>query len=288
MKNCFVIVNYNDYESTKHLVDNIIDYKCIDEIVIVDNSSTEAEKKLLSTIKNKKINMLYNETNLGYSSAINIGARYLIDKYENCNLIISNSDIVILNEEDIEHMLDLLGYESIGVVGPQVIERGEISRGWKSPTIFTDMLLNIPFLHAVIKEKKCEYKNDYYNENTSVVESLSTSFFMISSKTLQQINYLDENIFLYYEDNILGEKVRNLGLLVVIDNLVKIKHNYAVTMLKNYDVRDRYKVLFKSQIYFHSTYHKANKFQRLMLALTFDIGNFFRKPKKRKKKKNSK
>lgn len=285
MKNCFLIVNYNDYISTKHLIDNVIDYKCIDEIVIVDNCSTDEEKKSLSTIKNERIHIIYNDENLGYSSAINIGSKYLIDKYKECNLIISNSDVVILNEEDIEGMVELLNYDTIGLVGPQVIERGEISRGWKSPSVFTDFFLNIPILHSFFKEKICEYKDDYYNTQTSVVESLSTCFFLISSKTMQQINYMDENVFLYYEDNILGEKVRNLGLLVVVDNLVKIKHNYGITMRKNYNVRDRYKALFKSQIYYHTSYHKANRFKCFMLALSFDIGNLFRKPKKNRKKK---
>ena len=57
MRNCFIIVNHNDYKSTKHLVDNIIDYSIIDDILIVDNASKEEEKELLKTITNDKIDM---------------------------------------------------------------------------------------------------------------------------------------------------------------------------------------------------------------------------------------
>ena len=38
MKNCFLIVNCNDFKSTKHLVDNVKSYGCIDSVLIVDKS----------------------------------------------------------------------------------------------------------------------------------------------------------------------------------------------------------------------------------------------------------
>ena len=52
MKNCLIIINCNDYKSTKHLVDNVIDYKIIDKILIVDNNSREEERNLIKSIKN--------------------------------------------------------------------------------------------------------------------------------------------------------------------------------------------------------------------------------------------
>ena len=41
----FVIINYNDYETTKKLLDNIKDYKVIDKIYVVDNHSTDNSYK---------------------------------------------------------------------------------------------------------------------------------------------------------------------------------------------------------------------------------------------------
>ena len=41
MKLGMCIVNYNDYETTKTLIDNVKNYKCLDKIVIVDNKSTD-------------------------------------------------------------------------------------------------------------------------------------------------------------------------------------------------------------------------------------------------------
>ena len=43
----FVIINYNDYENTNKLLNNIKDYKCLNKIVIVDNHSTDNSLKKL-------------------------------------------------------------------------------------------------------------------------------------------------------------------------------------------------------------------------------------------------
>ena len=200
MKNCFIIINYNDYQSTKHLVDNIIDYECLDLILIVDNDSKISEKELLKTIRNKKVEKIFNEMNMGYSTAINIGTRYLTEKYGKCNFIISNSDIVILSEQDIQHMIDTLNDKRIGLVGPQLLELGHISRGYKNIKPYMDVLLNTPIIRNFIGESTYLYDEEHYNNKISYVDVLSSSFFLISSDTMQKINYMDESVFLYYED----------------------------------------------------------------------------------------
>lgn len=275
MKNCFLIVNFNDFKSTKHLVDNIIDYKIIDEIVIVDNASKEKEVELIKSIKNKKVHTIFNNENLGYSGAINVGSRYLIDKYGKCNLIISNSDIVIMSEEDLSHLIDYLSYDSIGVVGPQILEKGRISRGWKNPSPILDFFDWIPGINYLISDNKKYYRDDYYDTEISVVDVLSTCFFLIASDTLQRINYMDENVFLYYEDNILSKKVRDLDLLVVICNRVKIKHLFSVSVDKNINKIEKNRMLRSSQYYYHSTYNGAGDFERYLFRLSGKLELFF-------------
>ena len=95
MKVGFLIVNYNDFENTSRLINNIKNYKCIDKIIIIDNNSRNDEKEKLSTLKNNKIEIIYSIENKGYSSAINLGSKYLIKELEDCYIIISNSDIII-------------------------------------------------------------------------------------------------------------------------------------------------------------------------------------------------
>ena len=64
MKNGIVIVNYNDYKTTKRLIDNIRDYKVFDKIVIVDNKSSDNSLKELKKLENKMHNVRHNNKNL--------------------------------------------------------------------------------------------------------------------------------------------------------------------------------------------------------------------------------
>ena len=57
----FVIINYNDSDTTIKLLNNIKDYKVLKEIVIVDNKSTDESVKILKKFTNDKITLLVND-----------------------------------------------------------------------------------------------------------------------------------------------------------------------------------------------------------------------------------
>lgn len=279
MKNCFLIVNFNDFKSTKHLVDNVKSYSCIDSILIVDNGSCDEERELLSSLQDKLVEVIYNDDNLGYSYGINVGAKYLIDKYEKCNLIISNSDVVILSEEDIVILLKELNKERVGIVGPQIMELGGISRGLKCVSPWVDLLYTTPIIKNLIPERIVYYNDTHFDCESSLVDIISSCFFLISSETLKKINFMDELVFLYYEDYILSKKIKNLGLLVKVVNTVKVKHLYSVTVDKVIKSVDKFKLFKNSQYYYHTTYNDANHFERNLLRLSRIIGIFIRNKK---------
>lgn len=276
MKNCFLIVNTNDYKSTKHLIDNIIDYKIVDHILIVDNDSKDSEKELLKTLEGNRVEILYNDDNLGYSAAINIGAEYLMEKYGECNLIVSNSDIVIMSEEDLVKLLHTLKLDSVGIVGPQVMENGKLSRGYKNPSPIKDALFNIKVLRKLYRDKTLFYPDNMYESEYTSVDVLSTCFFLITSETLKQVNFMDEKIFLYYEDCILSKKIRNLNKICLVVNDVRIKHFRSVSVDKIYKQLDKLMFFYESQLYYQTTYNDTNAFEIMMLGITQSISLFFK------------
>ena len=90
-----IIINYNDYDTTKRLLDNVSKYKCLDKIVVVDNDSSDDSYNKLKRVKRKNLVILKNNDNRGYASGINIGVKYLIEELGNLNIIISNSDVIV-------------------------------------------------------------------------------------------------------------------------------------------------------------------------------------------------
>lgn len=267
MQTGIVIVNYNDYESTFKLVENIKKYKILEKIVIVDNNSREEEKEKLRTIKHKKVKIIENSENKGYSYAINIGAKYLISLYGKCNIIVSNSDVIIKEEKNIKELLKTLLNKDVAVSSPVIFENGKLNRGWKLTTPKQDILMMLPKVYSFFERKYRYYKEEHYMEKTSIVDVVSGCFFLIKSTVLEEIGFLDENVFLYYEENILAKKLKKLKLKSVINNEVVIIHNHSVTIDKNINRRRKLKVLRNSQFYYEEKYNNASKFELFIMKM---------------------
>lgn len=269
MKTVFLIINYNDYETTINLIDNIKGYDSIDKIVIVDNNSTDNSFNEIKNYINsdKNIEVIKNNFNKGYGSGINFGAKHIKETIGNCYLIISNSDIVINKNEDIKELINTFD-DDTAIVAPVIREHNGISRGWKIPTPFQDSLLNIVYIHRYLRPKLLFYKDEYYKRNIVGVEVVSGCFFAINLKYLEKVDYFDENIFLYYEENVIATKFKKINLKTKINTNIEVFHNHSVTIDKNINRIKKYKELKKSQMYFHKKYNDANIFEQSLLWLT--------------------
>lgn len=270
MKNGIVIVNYNDYKTTKRLIDNIRDYKVFDKIVIVDNKSSDNSLKELKKLENKRIVVIDSGENKGYSYALNVGCKYLIDKYKECKIIVSNSDIIIQSENDIKDLFELVKGKNV-IVGPTIIEGNNLNRGWILPKPMDDVAMNILGLYKKYQKRHLMYQDSYYNKDISKVGTVSGCFFAISSKHLEEMGYFDENVFLYYEENIMGVKTRDLGKNIIVANNIDVIHDHAVSIDKSLKRIKKYDILKNSQYYFEKTYNHASKGELFLLKLTNKI-----------------
>ena len=275
MKTAFLIVNYNDYKTTIQLLNNIKEFQSLDKIVVVDNNSTdnsfnEIKKYIKKNKKDKFIDIIKNFENKGYGSGINYGAKYLKKTLGDCYIVVSNADIIIYSDEDISKLISTFDSDT-AVVAPIIKEHTGVSRGWKVPTPFQDSLLNIIYIHKYLRPKLLFYKNEYYSEKNIQVDAVSGCFFIINSKYLEQINYFDENIFLYYEENTLAQKLKKINKKTMINTQVEVFHNHSVTIDKNINKLKKYKILKKSQMYFQKKYNNANILEQILLFTTSKI-----------------
>lgn len=261
-----VIVNYNDYETTKRLLDNVKDYKVLKEIVVVDNKSTDNSLEKLRKLKNKKITIIDSGENKGYSYALNVGCKYLIDKYKSLNIVISNSDIIIESELDIKDLNSYISTKNV-IVGPTIIQGNDLNRGFKIPSPWQDIKQNIVFFGKRVLAKELSYPDNYYHKDISKVDTVSGCFFMISSKHLEDMGYFDENVFLYYEENIMGIKTKRLKKNIIVCNNVDVIHDHSVSIDKSLKRIKKYDILKTSQEYFEKTYNGANKIELFFLKV---------------------
>lgn len=265
-----VVLNYNDFKTTDKYINKIKEFKVLNQILVVDNNSTDDSYKKLSYLKNDKINVIQTDENKGYAYGNNYGIKYLNKHYDLDYIIISNPDIIV-TEKDIEKLKkDLDTNSDIALISPTIKQLDEIKRGWRLPTIKDEILSNINYYHKKV-EKKLEYDENKYNNNLTKVDVVSGCFFMIRKDIFDLVGYFDEATFLYYEENILGKKLNNIGKKTYVDNKVTITHDLSVSVNKSFNSIKKYKILKESQKYYVKNYLKANIFDMILLRTTYYI-----------------
>ena len=271
MKTGIVILNYNDYESTKKMIDKIKNYKSLNHIVIVDNNSNDDSYDKLQKLKTDNIYVIKTDENKGYAYGNNYGIKYLTKNYKIDNIIISNPDIIV-EEEVIKGLIkDLKENKDISIIAPLIKQNGEEANGWRIPTFKDELLSNINYVHRWARKKMFYPKTD---EKLQKVEVVSGCFFMIRKSDFEQIGYFDEGTFLYYEENIISYKLKELNKNVYVDNELSVIHNESVSVDKNINSIRKYKILKTSQKYFQKKYVKANIFKIFILRMFYYISLF--------------
>ena len=270
MKTGIVILNYNDYENTIKMLEQIMDYKCLSKIVVVDNCSTDESLEKIRLFESKKIIVLESSQNKGYAYGNNLGLKYL-EKETNCELaIISNPDVVV-SESVIEALIqDMKKDETISFLGPKVLEYGHISKGWKLPNFASELVSTMNYFNR-FSFKLQRYKDSYYQEKLCDVEVIHGCFFMARLKDFKKIKYFDPHTFLYYEENILGYKARLRNMRVVVDTSLSVEHMGSLTVDKSLKKIKKYKALKKSMFYYEKEYRHLNILGMALLKLFYFI-----------------
>ena len=217
MKTGIIILNYNTADDTVKYVNKIKNYSVLDKIIVVDNLSSENNcMEKLNKLKNDKIYVIRAEKNGGYSYGNNFGMKYLNDLKEEFDyIIISNPDIEVA-EEAIKKCIEFLEKnKKAAVCAPKMVDSNQnpVRRSsWKIRKPLIDMinstrLTEILFWWAV---RKGEYSFEDYKKSELKVEAVSGAFFVIKYDVFEKCNFFDENTFLFYEEDILANKIKKI------------------------------------------------------------------------------
>ena len=279
MKTAIIVLNYNDYKNTKKYVETIKEYKNIDKIIVVDNLSPKDDYEKLLELKSDKIIVLQSERNGGYSYGNNYGIKYLDSQNEKIdNIIISNPDVYVTEQAIQKCINELNSDDKIAIVAPCMkYEDGKIARrsSWKIRTYFRDVihstrLLEILFYGAL---RNGEYSKNDYEKSKLKVDCIAGSFFVIKHDIFKEIGYFDENVFLFYEEDIIGIKLKKLGYDIYSLNDISFIHYESRTINKTFSFYKKVQVLNKSKLYFQKKYNNINFMQCAFLKILFIARN---------------
>lgn len=280
MKTAIIIVNYNDIQDTVKYVKKIKEYETINRIVVVDNlSTTNNAFENLKKLEDEKVYVIQADKNGGYNYGNNYGIEYLKKKNEKYDyIIVSNPDIEV-EENAIKKCLKILSENNeIAVIAPRMFNKEDkpIRRSsWKMRTFCLDVIHSTRFLELIFlkKMRNGEYSEKDYQKELLEVDAISGAFFIIRNNVLEEINNFDDNVFLFYEEDILAHQMKEKKYKIVSLNSEKFIHFESQTIGKTFSYYNKVKQLYKSKIYYQKKYNNINNFQ----VIVFSILNIFRK-----------
>lgn len=267
MKNIAIVLNYNDVSRCINLAVKMSKFYCIDKIIIVDNCSNDNSMENLLKIQNEDIIILKTVKNGGYAYGYNYGIRYAIDKLNADNIFICNSDIII-EEELIDYCTEFLKINTeYGIVSTTMLNsNGELEYGyWNFPS-YLQLIKECFFFtrNKILIDKKILSKNEVLD-----IDVVRGSFMCCRASCMELVKGFDENTFLYFEENILGKKMKKIGYKIGVLGGFSYVHNHINRAGFN---ANGVKISLTSMLYYVYSYCEYNKLQKIILKLFSSIG----------------
>lgn len=241
-----VILNYNTSEETINCYESIIN-NCKSRIneyffYIVDNCSKDDSvgklNEFFGTLPYVKV--IVSDKNLGFSGGNNLGIRNA--HQDGCeSVFLLNSDIIV-GENAIDLMNTLLfSNDSLMVVGPYLTNRNGIySQFARKGLCFKSLLLDGKLLQRISPRRAFNSLFFSYDKEEDYIFGGMVSGCCFGAKTafLMNNNFLDSNIFLYYEEDTFAHVLNRLGLKCGICSQARVVHLENVSATK--EMKEKY------------------------------------------------
>jgi len=206
-----VLLNWNGLEDTKICLEHVrkIDYSNF-EIIVVDNGSTQNQKEYLSKVKD--IIYVDNPTNRGFTGGHIDGLKKARGEY----ILLLNNDAVI-DEDYIMNALPHFKDPEVAAIGGRayfwnndhaLFDRTAPFYSYQEIDIYTGEAKMLQSDHGTIQE----------------VNNVSGSAVIIRKNVINEIGYLYEPFFAYFEETDLFARMKRAGYKVLYDPSLRIWH----------------------------------------------------------------
>ncbi|MCK9621477.1 MAG: glycosyltransferase family 2 protein [Methylobacter sp.] len=224
-----IIVNYNAGELLRGCVDSIINCPLENEIIVVDNASTDGSLDTLLGLSSVQI--INNAANVGFAAACNTGAQVASAQY----LLFLNPDCSFDPGALAELLASMNVNDRVGMVGglltnsdgtEQAGGRRTVPTPWRSfvsafgLTHFSDRWPRLFFDFHLHKQP--------LPDQAIEVEAISGACMMVRREAMQDVGEWDEGYFLHCEDLDWCMRFRQKGWKILFVPSAKITHALGV------------------------------------------------------------
>lgn len=259
-----IILNYNDWGNSVKLARTLSQCELIDEVVIVDNKSTDESRNSLKKISGEKIKIIYSNINGGYGAGNNIGVRYIEKRNVDQYVMICNPDVEV-STDVIKKLRDyLVANSDCAIVTPRPVNKlGERKErpGWNFCGTSGFLVEMNSLIYKLFGKKNWVEFGD--------ADCVQGSLLMFPVKIMVEYGMYDEDFFLYCEESVLGSKLKNAGYHA---HIIKetYKHLHSISTKKSIDSAfRRKKILLESQKLYLRKYLNVGKVKMILLEPYF-------------------
>lgn len=261
-----VILNYKSWRDTLNEIDMChkeigIDYE---NIIVVDNASPNESKEELEKNSQLGYRFIYSTENNGYASGNNIGLKYAFNNGYKYALILNN-DILFNDKEFLKKLLEVVDKDNkLAVVNPDVYSPSGylFNRDAKRPNLFD---YTVGMCLYTKRGRKIQDIDKY-----GYVYRPQGCCMLVDLNKLNQVDYLDDSTFLYYEEVILAERLLNKGFRCACCTDTSIIHNHSTTVKSSFELNEIIKIKNKSFSYYLKEYRHYSKLKiKMCCAFNF-------------------
>lgn len=261
-----IIVNYKSEERTiKYVQEELCSKNSIPQIIIIVNngatalSSNNLSQSLNATIVNDitttineaSIYIIHNEENSGFAKGNNLGVDFIIRHFNVDYLLFSNNDIHFIDSNVIEVLIEKLkSLPDVGIIGPRVIGLDGKNQNPYIYTPFWNEILNRSWGRFIPGWKLIDI--DRENATEGYYYRLMGSFFICPIDDFIKCGMMDNNTFLYSEEEILAERMIKIKKKCYYLPTIKILHEHGFTTSKFLIKSDL--IGLKSKLYYFNKY----------------------------------
>lgn len=266
-----IIVTYKNPQRTADYINNQLT-KLVNQyvVVVVNNSSTLHECEELANCCNgiacepddvvgkKPVYIVNSSENLGFAKGNNLGVRFLMRNNACEYILFSNDDILIEDGLDLRPMIDILERDkSIGAIGPGIIG---IDGHHQSPhrrviTAYRQI--------GWILFSKLRKKSDTTSDKINIMPEegpcywVSGAFFLMRYGHFSAVNGFDPDTFLYSEEPILAERLKQLGKSMYFYPGLQVTHLEGGTTKNTLSNRRLSRMIVDSNCIYYKKYLKT-------------------------------
>lgn len=237
-----VVLNYNTPKLTISAANHILSLQTGIHIVLVDNASTDGSLEIFKKEfeGNKLVSIVASKENGGYAKGNNLAFSYVYQMKGIKFVGVMNPDVTI-EAKDLALLVNALRSDaSIGLVTGRTIYNGEIWEpnpcAWKKGSLLRWTLYE-SLIGAVLTRMgktifswmnvlRGYYRASKYEEGIAVVDNVQGCCFFSRIDAMKEIGGFDERTFLYYEEDILAERMKRTGLRNVVLSDAWVHHNH--------------------------------------------------------------